>query len=85
MLRKLSTTSYDFFAANANRAFEHYQAELARAWEAAAAKETASETRSEHIENMAMGRNVSSYEGVFVMDVTCQPRIILGYICIAEA
>jgi hypothetical protein len=64
MLRRLSTMLCDFFAANANRAFEHYQAGLARAWEAAAAKETASGTRSEHIENMAMGRNVSSYERV---------------------
>jgi hypothetical protein len=64
MLRRLSTMSCDFFAANANRAFEHYQVGLARAWEVSAAKETASETHSEHIENMEMGRNVSSYERV---------------------
>lgn len=49
---------FDFSAVNANRAFEHYQAGLAQAWEAAVAKETASETRSEHIENMETARNV---------------------------
>jgi hypothetical protein len=48
---------FDFSAVNANRAFEHYQAGLAQAWEVVVAKETASETRSEHIENMETARN----------------------------
>jgi hypothetical protein len=63
-LRRPSTMLFDFFAANANRAFEHYQVGLAQAWEVAVAKETASETLSEHIENMETARNVLSYEGV---------------------
>ena len=79
--------SCDFFAANANRAFEHYQAELVelvRAWEAAvAAKETASEIHSEHIENQP--GNASSYEGVPSWTWLAGTHIILGYTRIAEA
>ena len=74
----------DCFAVNASRAFEHYQVGLAREWEAAVAKETASETHSERIENI-MGRNVSSYEDVPSWTWLASIHIILGYTSIAEA
>lgn len=75
---------FDFFDVNANRAFEHYRAGLAQAWEEAVAKETASETRSEHIENTATARNASSYEDIPLWTWLAGIHIILGYSRFAE-